>query len=219
MFKENLLMIIAKYPTVGNVKTRLGYQIGYFEAKEIFSSLLYDLIDSVIDDSTNYELKIVASTDEDIKQFNLLFPKIENMIAQGDDLRGKNSVLSVAFNKAFMTYKKVIAIYVDIPFISKREILESFKILDEKEVIIASCANGGYYLVGMSKYFDLFTFHEKGRHPYLNLTIDYLGFILPHDSFIVGYGIDYNECFRDLNHLCEVSEEGYNLLKKELSKD
>ena len=36
---------------------------------------------------------------------------------------------------------------------------------------------------------------------------DYIGFSVP-DSFIVGYNMDYNEVYRDLRHLCVISEEG-----------
>ncbi|VDK85439.1 unnamed protein product [Dibothriocephalus latus] len=34
---------------------------------------------------------------------------------------------------------------------------------------------------------------------------DFLGFEVP-DRFIVGYAIDYNECFRDLLHICSINE-------------
>ncbi|GFU47252.1 hypoxanthine-guanine phosphoribosyltransferase [Nephila pilipes] len=36
---------------------------------------------------------------------------------------------------------------------------------------------------------------------------DYMGFEVP-NKFIVGYALDYNEFFRDLNHVCIISEKG-----------
>ncbi|MBN3322358.1 PRDC1 protein, partial [Atractosteus spatula] len=36
---------------------------------------------------------------------------------------------------------------------------------------------------------------------------DYVGFEIP-NHFIVGYALDYNEHFRDLNHICVISEIG-----------
>ncbi|OLY81841.1 Hypoxanthine-guanine phosphoribosyltransferase [Smittium mucronatum] len=36
---------------------------------------------------------------------------------------------------------------------------------------------------------------------------DYVGFSVP-DLFIVGYCLDYNDHFRDLNHVCAISPEG-----------
>ncbi|XP_028660219.1 hypoxanthine-guanine phosphoribosyltransferase-like [Erpetoichthys calabaricus] len=36
---------------------------------------------------------------------------------------------------------------------------------------------------------------------------NYVGFEIP-DCFVVGYALDYNEYFRDLNHICVISEKG-----------
>uniref|UniRef100_A0A3Q3JZZ3 Phosphoribosyltransferase domain-containing protein 1 n=1 Tax=Monopterus albus TaxID=43700 RepID=A0A3Q3JZZ3_MONAL len=36
---------------------------------------------------------------------------------------------------------------------------------------------------------------------------DYVGFEIP-NYFVVGYALDYNEYFRDLNHICVISESG-----------
>ncbi|KAK1162009.1 hypoxanthine-guanine phosphoribosyltransferase-like [Acipenser oxyrinchus oxyrinchus] len=36
---------------------------------------------------------------------------------------------------------------------------------------------------------------------------DYIGFEIP-DKFVVGYALDYNEYFRDLSHICVMSEQG-----------
>ncbi|CAO3643522.1 unnamed protein product [Cunninghamella echinulata] len=38
---------------------------------------------------------------------------------------------------------------------------------------------------------------------------DYVGFAIP-DAFVVGYALDYNEHFRDLDHICVISEHGKN---------
>ncbi|KAL4624623.1 hypoxanthine-guanine phosphoribosyltransferase-like [Arapaima gigas] len=36
---------------------------------------------------------------------------------------------------------------------------------------------------------------------------DYVGFEVP-NRFVVGYALDYNEYFRDLNHICVISDDG-----------
>ncbi|XP_023805785.1 phosphoribosyltransferase domain-containing protein 1 [Oryzias latipes] len=36
---------------------------------------------------------------------------------------------------------------------------------------------------------------------------DYIGFEIP-NRFVVGYALDYNEYFRDLNHICVISKTG-----------
>lgn len=46
-----------------------------------------------------------------------------------------------------------------------------------------------------------------------NFKIDYLGFLIP-NLFVIGFGNDYNEEFRDLNHLCIINKEGIERFKK-----
>jgi hypoxanthine phosphoribosyltransferase len=45
-----------------------------------------------------------------------------------------------------------------------------------------------------------------------NYDIDYLGFLIP-DEFIIGFGMDYNEQFRQLNHLCTINQDGIDKFK------
>ena len=40
---------------------------------------------------------------------------------------------------------------------------------------------------------------------------DYVGFAIP-DAFVVGYALDYNEYFRDLDHICVISVSCYEFL-------
>ncbi|CAH6777089.1 unknown_gene_18130 [Phodopus roborovskii] len=42
---------------------------------------------------------------------------------------------------------------------------------------------------------------------FVGYRADFAGFEIP-DKFVVGYALDYNEYFRDLNHVCAISETG-----------
>lgn len=42
---------------------------------------------------------------------------------------------------------------------------------------------------------------------------DFVGFSIP-NKFIIGYGLDYNQYFRDLNHICLLSKKGIAKYKK-----
>ena len=56
-------------------------------------------------------------------------------------------------------------------------------------------------------------FHKKNpknlKHSFF---ADYIGFIIP-DFFVIGYGMDYNELFREMSHLCVISQEGIDAFK------
>ncbi len=48
----------------------------------------------------------------------------------------------------------------------------------------------------------------------MNFEVNYLGFLVP-DVFLIGFGIDYNEEFRDLNHLCMINQNGVETFRKQ----
>eukprot|EP00743_Colponemidia_sp_Colp-15_P001213 GILK01001333.1.p1 GENE.GILK01001333.1~~GILK01001333.1.p1 ORF type:complete len:250 (-),score=34.66 GILK01001333.1:110-817(-) len=48
---------------------------------------------------------------------------------------------------------------------------------------------------------------EKRTDRSCGLYADYVGFSVP-DFFVVGYCLDYNEVFRDLDHICIINERG-----------
>ncbi|KAJ0394835.1 hypothetical protein P43SY_006396 [Pythium insidiosum] len=48
---------------------------------------------------------------------------------------------------------------------------------------------------------------EKRNPESCGFQADYVGFQIP-DKFVVGYCLDYNEVFRDLDHICVISEPG-----------
>ena len=57
-------------------------------------------------------------------------------------------------------------------------------------------------------------FHKKNlnnlKHNYF---ADYIGFVIP-DVFVIGFGMDYNDYYRDLNHLCVINQAGIDYFKK-----
>jgi hypoxanthine phosphoribosyltransferase len=56
-------------------------------------------------------------------------------------------------------------------------------------------------------------FHKRNPKNLIhNYYADYIGFVIP-DEFVVGFGMDYNEAYRDLNHLCVINEAGIDYYK------
>jgi hypoxanthine phosphoribosyltransferase len=50
------------------------------------------------------------------------------------------------------------------------------------------------------------------KHLKYNYDVNYLGFLIP-DLFVIGFGLDYNEQFRQLNHLVTINQEGIDTFK------
>jgi len=64
------------------------------------------------------------------------------------------------------------------------------------------------------KLFSLLLKENRTKFPFI---VDYVGFVVP-DTFIVGWGLDYNQNFRDVLHICAINQKGidqFRLPKKE----
>ena len=54
---------------------------------------------------------------------------------------------------------------------------------------------------------ETITLLEKRTSRSNGYKANYVGFSIP-DRFVIGYGLDYNESFRDMSHIAVISEEG-----------
>lgn len=50
---------------------------------------------------------------------------------------------------------------------------------------------------------------DKPDRRLVNIKADFLGFTIP-DEFVVGYGLDYNQCYRNLPYIGVLKNEIYN---------
>lgn len=50
---------------------------------------------------------------------------------------------------------------------------------------------------------------EKRTSKSCGFKANFVGFSIP-DAFVVGYCLDYNEVYRDLNHICVINQAGIN---------
>jgi len=60
----------------------------------------------------------------------------------------------------------------------------------------------------------IFSLFIKKDRPQFDFNLDYVGFEIP-NKFCVGFGVDYNEKFRDLYSLCVINQHGLDKFKSE----
>ena len=171
---DRLVFILAKYPYSGRAKTRLIHDIGFEKASSIAAALIEDVVEEL--ETGTYDL-LVCPPVEDIKyadDFQKILPNIQFCYVFEGGLRGKNSNMYERIEQFFITYKKVVLIYSDTPFVEKSIVEECFKLLDSQDVVIGNDGEGGYYMVGMKRPYDIFTSLSNLRIPYLTATLEIL---------------------------------------------
>lgn len=149
MFPYDVLVIFVKYPQVGSVKTRLARGIGARKA-----ALLYKLFVKSILETTNSNAyrRIIFSTpaEKEKETKNWLGNSIEVYLQKGNNLGER---LSNAFQFVFQNgAKSVVTIGTDSPLLDEKSVFKAFRELKNKSCVIGPSQDGGYYLLGLSKF-------------------------------------------------------------------
>ncbi len=148
MNHDSLLMIFAKNPELGKVKTRLAKTIGNEKALMIYVKLLehtHAVADRVFAD------KAVFYSDK-VQEFDILdYYKFPKFLQKGKDLGER---MERAFGQAFaQDYDKVVIIGSDCIEITTEIIEDALTALDDHNVVIGPALDGGYYLLGMDRHY------------------------------------------------------------------
>lgn len=154
---KEALVIFAKNPQQGKVKTRLAKTIGNAQALLVYQRLLSVTLSVTKDLPAD---KFVFYSDfidtKDNWPNNVFRKELQSGNNLGD--RMKN-----AFKSLFTAgYDKIVLIGTDCPEITSTHLINAFAFLNEVEAVLGPTTDGGYYLVGLRQF-----------HPELFKNIDW----------------------------------------------
>lgn len=143
------LLVFARLPELGKVKTRLAADVGEARALAIYEAMLRDLIAGIGNSTPETEIEF-------------LWPPTPN--ANGNALRaafghhatamqtgpGLGDRLSMALSERFFFHRteKIVVIGADDPTLGRELIEHAFGLLDCCEYVLGPATDGGYYLFG-----------------------------------------------------------------------
>jgi rSAM/selenodomain-associated transferase 1 len=152
------LLVFARLPEEGAVKTRLAASIGTGRALDVYQAMLTDLLANIgmagppsdeDRDEEQTEIEILWAPTEAATGAALrrAFGGFSVAMQTGDDLGDR---LSMAFSERFFFHqaRKIIAIGVDDPTLSRALIDHAFGLLESCEWVVGPADDGGYYLIG-----------------------------------------------------------------------
>jgi uncharacterized protein len=142
------IVIFAKAPVAGQVKTRLCPPLTPDEAASLHGSLVLDMLERC--QSLKGSDRILAGTPSSHHPFFRAMEarfKIPVWDQVGDDLGAR---MAAVFKKALGSpYRSVVVIGTDIPGINGPLLTRAVKSLQEHDVVLGPTVDGGYYLIGM----------------------------------------------------------------------
>ncbi|NKI26078.1 glycosyltransferase [Arenibacter sp. 6A1] len=166
--KENLLLIFTRNPELGKCKTRLAATIGDKPALAIYTFLLRHT--QTITTPLSATKTVYYS--ESIWENDIWDPTIyKKRLQEGEDLGQR---MSNAFRDGFAQgYKKIVIIGSDMYDLSTDNLAHAFASLDKDDFVVGPAIDGGYYLLGMTRYTpSLFENKAWGSSSVLKDTLD-----------------------------------------------
>lgn len=143
------LLVFARLPEPGRVKTRLAADVGDERALAIYEAMLRDLVGGIGDSSPELEIEFLwpPSPNANGTLLRRAFAHHSVAMQTGATLGDR---LSMAFSERFFFHrtKKIIAIGVDDPLLPRELIDHAFALLDSCEYVVGPATDGGYYLFG-----------------------------------------------------------------------
>ncbi|MEP6593162.1 MAG: TIGR04282 family arsenosugar biosynthesis glycosyltransferase [Acidobacteriota bacterium] len=145
-----MLVIMAKAPQPGRVKTRMTPPLTPQRAAELYSSMLADTVRLAHGAGVRVAAMVPPSDAAEVAA--LLKPGVEVVAQSGHGLADALSTVFEAFAARGVT--RIVAVDSDSPTLPPRQLLAAFDLLERHEVVLGPTPDGGYYLVG-----------ARGSHP------------------------------------------------------
>ena len=143
------LIVMTRFPEVGKVKTRLAAGIGEEQACEVHRMLVHSCLEATEGWDGSVEIRMTGgSADERSSWLGGATVRDQG----GGDLGARlKRATAAAFEEGA---ERVVVIGTDCPELDDDLLREAFAGLGEAEVVLGPAADGGYYLIGLSRRAD-----------------------------------------------------------------
>lgn len=150
MNTQRCLIMFAKYPERGKVKSRLSRSWDEDVVARLSLCFIEDLLERLSKGGSSFSIRIAYHPNEKRRDFMRQFGDTFSYTPQrGEDL-GKR--MYNAFCQCFTEgFRSVVIIGSDSPDLPLRIVRDAFQALDTRGAVIGPACDGGYYLIGFSK--------------------------------------------------------------------
>ncbi|MDX2504315.1 MAG: TIGR04282 family arsenosugar biosynthesis glycosyltransferase [Gammaproteobacteria bacterium] len=149
LYSDTLIIIFAREPVPGQVKTRLIPTLGEQGATQLYKQLLDYAVSNMID--WKFAPVNLCITPESNKSYfirNGRYRNVELSVQKGENL---GSRMHNALASALQNYPKALLIGTDCPFLSRDDLQQAIMALDGNDMVFSPARDGGYVLVGAKR--------------------------------------------------------------------
>jgi rSAM/selenodomain-associated transferase 1 len=145
---DSCIILFAKYPAPGKVKTRLAKQLGPERAAQLYRNFVLDILDTLR--TVDVTLRIFFEPPGALDEFRTWLGDDYRYVSQTGPALGQRmkNALVHTFAEGF---SKAALIGSDLPDLSADFLNLGLRALDKHQALLGPSDDGGYYLIGFSK--------------------------------------------------------------------
>jgi uncharacterized protein len=163
------LVIMAKAPRAGMVKTRLAHRLSVEAVTELYRCLLHDTI-ALARSLRNVKVGIMCPMSDVEELAPMAGPDIRVVAQQGNGLAA--ALTSVFARFTAHSGERVIAFNSDSPHLPASVLASAFELLTAHDMVVGPTTDGGYYLVGAkAPHVELFHGDGMGTNSALDVLL------------------------------------------------
>ena len=153
---DRVLVIMAKAPRVGSVKTRLVPSLSPDAVTAFYCCLLHDTL-ALAQSLGDVEVAIMCPA-SDVNELAELAADAASVVAQKGD--GLAAGLTSVFAHFAKKHRRTIAFNSDSPHLPPSVLKDAFETLATRDVVVGPTHDGGYYLVGAKAFHPALFAHD-----------------------------------------------------------
>jgi uncharacterized protein len=150
---SSVLVVFARRPTPGEVKTRLAVAIGAERAADLYAAFIRDLVVRLRDAPFAVRWSIAPPLADFASRFGIAPEECREQ--EGTDLGARMLGTFVAMQREGFSSCAIVGS--DVPQLPLGRIEEGLTALDAADLVLGPAVDGGYYLVAMRAPHDVFT--------------------------------------------------------------
>lgn len=148
LITKNALLVVAKRPAAGQTKTRLSPPLAPHQAAALYECFLRDTLE-LMRQVAQVQPIIAYLPLAEKPYFTELAPDFELILQEGPDLGVRlDNALTRALQNGF---ERAVIMDSDSPTLPAASLQAAFAALDEADVVLGPCDDGGYYLIGLKQ--------------------------------------------------------------------
>lgn len=152
---KNTVVVFARAPVLGTVKSRLARALGHETALKLYRAMAERTVDALSENDVPWRLCVACTPDDRVAEVQEWFGSVDKVFAQGEGDLGERMKRAVKWALREPD-AKVLLVGTDCPALDAERVHNALRALERYDAVLGPARDGGYWLIGMKRLLEVF---------------------------------------------------------------